>query len=212
MLVASEPDDLADAFRRLLDNPISSTTPEHALEWLPEMFGTASATGADTAGKAEEGIGNPTQVSINTALPATESVAGDVAAGQTGERVGETLQTCGESRVRGGARQCPQLGVDLADTFGQLRCCGCLPTVDECVDQLDPSVDFVSNCDLGGESVPGPAQHVENSAPDRGGLTKCGVNDGARSAADHHRYCDDGSQSFIDHRRSYSWVMVSADA
>lgn len=72
MLVASEPDDLADAFRRLLADPISATTTEHALEWLPEMFGNASATGADMAGKAEEGVGNPTQVSINVALLATE--------------------------------------------------------------------------------------------------------------------------------------------
>ncbi|MFE5702802.1 hypothetical protein [Rhodococcus koreensis] len=72
MLVASEPDDLADTFRRLLADPISATTTEHALQWLPEMFGNASATGADMAGKAEEGVGNPTQVSINTALLATE--------------------------------------------------------------------------------------------------------------------------------------------
>ncbi|TQC46525.1 hypothetical protein EEB14_25640 [Rhodococcus sp. WS4] len=72
MLVASEPDDVADACRRLLADPISATTTEHALEWLPEMFGNASATGADMAGKAEEGVGNPTQVSIKPALHATE--------------------------------------------------------------------------------------------------------------------------------------------
>ncbi|MDF3310006.1 hypothetical protein P3H15_33870 [Rhodococcus sp. T2V] len=72
MLVASEPDHLADAFRRLLADPISATTTEHALDWLPEMFGNASATGADMAGKAEEGVGNPAQVSINAALLATE--------------------------------------------------------------------------------------------------------------------------------------------
>ncbi|AHK36025.1 hypothetical protein [Rhodococcus opacus] len=72
MLVAYEPDDLADAFRQLLEHPTSATTTEHALEWLPEMFGNASATGADMAGKAEEGVGNPTQVSINAALLATE--------------------------------------------------------------------------------------------------------------------------------------------
>ena len=72
MLVASDPDDLADAFRRLLADPVSVTTTEHALAWLPEMFGNASATGADMAGKAEEGVGNPAQVSINTALLVTE--------------------------------------------------------------------------------------------------------------------------------------------
>ena len=72
MLVASDPDDLADAYRRLLADPVSVTTTEHALAWLPEMFGNASATGADMAGKAEEGVGNPAQVSINTALLVTE--------------------------------------------------------------------------------------------------------------------------------------------
>ncbi|KAF0958013.1 hypothetical protein [Rhodococcus sp. T7] len=72
MLVASEPDELAGAFRRLLADPISATTTEHALAWLPELFGNASATGAEMAGRAEEGIGNPAQVSINAALLATE--------------------------------------------------------------------------------------------------------------------------------------------
>lgn len=72
MLVVSDPDDLAGTFRQLLDDPLSAATTEEALTWLSEMFGSPSATGAVMAGTAEEGIGNPTQVSINTSLLTTE--------------------------------------------------------------------------------------------------------------------------------------------
>ncbi|MCT7294182.1 hypothetical protein NVV99_25155 [Rhodococcus sp. PAE-6] len=72
MLVASDPDNLADTFHQLLDDPISAATTEQALTWLPEIFGSPSAIGAVMAGQAEEGIGNPGQVSINTSLLAVE--------------------------------------------------------------------------------------------------------------------------------------------
>ena len=72
MLVASDPDDLTSTFHQLLDDPVSAATTEQALTWLPEIFGSPSAIGAVMAGEAEEGIGNPGQVAINTSLLAVE--------------------------------------------------------------------------------------------------------------------------------------------
>ena len=68
LLIAHETEDLVDAFSGLLANPISTETTEHATEWMRELFASPTATGSVMAGKAEEGIGNPTQVAVATSI------------------------------------------------------------------------------------------------------------------------------------------------
>ncbi len=68
LLVAHETEDLAVAFGGLLANPISKATTEHTTEWMRELFATPTALGSVMAGKAEEGIGNPTQVAAATSI------------------------------------------------------------------------------------------------------------------------------------------------
>ncbi|WP_433702576.1 hypothetical protein [Prescottella equi] len=72
MLVAADPDDLATTFGGLLANQISNSATAQALDWFAEMFGTPTHPGSEMAGRAEEGIGDPRQVSIRVSLLATE--------------------------------------------------------------------------------------------------------------------------------------------
>ncbi|WP_182263319.1 nucleotidyl transferase AbiEii/AbiGii toxin family protein [Rhodococcus sp. UFZ-B548] len=76
MLVAEEETEvLAAAFRSLLADPISTETTGQALEWIGELFASPTATGSVMAGRAEEGIGNPTQVATYTSVLAAELIA-----------------------------------------------------------------------------------------------------------------------------------------
>lgn len=68
LLVAHETEDLVVAFRGLLANPISAETTEHAADWMGELFANPTAIGSVMAGKAEEGVGNPTQVAAVTSI------------------------------------------------------------------------------------------------------------------------------------------------
>ncbi|ORI19592.1 nucleotidyl transferase AbiEii/AbiGii toxin family protein [Rhodococcus sp. 1168] len=72
LLIAADPDDLATAFGKLLANQISKSATAQALDWFAEMFGTPIDPGSDMAGRAEEGIGDPRQVSIRVSLLAAE--------------------------------------------------------------------------------------------------------------------------------------------
>lgn len=68
LLVAHETEDLVLAFRGLLANPISTETTAHAADWMGELFANPTAIGSVMAGKAEEGVGNPTQVAASTSI------------------------------------------------------------------------------------------------------------------------------------------------
>lgn len=64
---------LVARFRMLLADPISATVTAEAVEYLTELFAAAPTTiGALMAGRAEEGLGDPEQVSVATSLLADD--------------------------------------------------------------------------------------------------------------------------------------------
>ncbi len=74
LLVAISTDEIATALRRLQADPLAGETTRHAIELLGELFATGpQALGSTMAGRAEQGIGDPTTVST-----ATAALAGDL--------------------------------------------------------------------------------------------------------------------------------------
>ena len=74
LLRATETGDLSRAFVRLLADPLSEEATRESLVYLGELFATGpEALGAMMAGRAEEAVGDPAQVSIAVSL-----LAGDL--------------------------------------------------------------------------------------------------------------------------------------
>lgn len=63
---------LADACQGLLADPVSRAVTAEGLEKLRDFFGSSNAEGSFMAGRAEEGVGDPEQVSLAASLLATD--------------------------------------------------------------------------------------------------------------------------------------------
>jgi hypothetical protein len=63
---------LASGFQVLLENDISGDATDEALSYLASLFGTEESLGAVMAGRAEEGIGNPEEVTASVVLLARD--------------------------------------------------------------------------------------------------------------------------------------------
>lgn len=76
VLVDTETVVLASTFRRLLDDPLCGGVTVQARGHLQELFATGpNALGSAMAGRAEEGIGEPTTVALATSLLAADLLA-----------------------------------------------------------------------------------------------------------------------------------------
>lgn len=74
-------EELRRAFAQLLANELSESVTREALCYLDDLFAAGpDATGAMMAGRAEEGVGEPEQVSVATSI-----LAGDLIAALRGE-------------------------------------------------------------------------------------------------------------------------------
>lgn len=73
LLIATQASDVADTFRELLNNEISQSVTADAVEMLGSLFADGpQALGSMMAGRAEEGIGNPENVSLSVSLLAAD--------------------------------------------------------------------------------------------------------------------------------------------
>lgn len=73
LLVDSTTAELAERFRVLLDDPLSSAVTDEALTHLRDLFATgASALGSEMAGLAEEGVGEPDTVALQVSILASD--------------------------------------------------------------------------------------------------------------------------------------------
>lgn len=73
ILLATEPDELTTRYQKLLVTTISADVAKNALGYLDELFAAGpTAEGSRMAGRAEEGIGNPTTVSLQASVLAEE--------------------------------------------------------------------------------------------------------------------------------------------
>ncbi|MGI9003872.1 MAG: hypothetical protein ACR2GH_19860 [Pseudonocardia sp.] len=72
LLVAIPTEDLAAALHRLRDDELAGSATGHALIYLNELFAGSDAIGARMAGRAEEGVGDPTTVAASAALLAQD--------------------------------------------------------------------------------------------------------------------------------------------
>ncbi len=66
---------LADAFQHLLAEPVSKAVASEAVGMLRDLFGSSSSRGSLMAGQAEEGVGDPEQVSLAASFLATDLLA-----------------------------------------------------------------------------------------------------------------------------------------
>jgi hypothetical protein len=63
---------LGDGFRRLLEDPRSRRVTERALDYMGTLFGDPASTGAEMAGRAEAGIGDPETVAAAASVLTTD--------------------------------------------------------------------------------------------------------------------------------------------
>jgi hypothetical protein len=76
ILVAVENDELADKLRMLLKDALSAAVTAEALEILAELFAAGpTAVGSMMAGRAEQAVGEPAQVSIAVGLLSADLIA-----------------------------------------------------------------------------------------------------------------------------------------
>ncbi|WP_053384539.1 GSU2403 family nucleotidyltransferase fold protein [Leucobacter celer] len=66
---------LADTLQRLLTTPVTKAVTTEAVGMLRELFGSSSAQGSLMAGRSEEGVGDPEQVSLAASFLATDLLA-----------------------------------------------------------------------------------------------------------------------------------------
>lgn len=72
LLVATETEDLADTVRQLLADELAAAVTAQALTYLAQLFGSPQSLGSVMAGRAEEGIGQPTTVSASASFLAQD--------------------------------------------------------------------------------------------------------------------------------------------
>lgn len=72
LLVATETRDLAKTVRRLLADDLSKAATTQALTYLGHLFASPEAIGSTTAGRAEEGVGQPESVSASVSFLAQD--------------------------------------------------------------------------------------------------------------------------------------------
>ena len=75
LLRSYETAELADTVRRLLHDELCGDVTAEAIDRLAELFSSPDALGAVMAGRAEEGLGDPEQVSLAVSILASDLVA-----------------------------------------------------------------------------------------------------------------------------------------
>ncbi|HEY3546091.1 MAG TPA: hypothetical protein VGK17_08355 [Propionicimonas sp.] len=66
---------LADVFLRLVNHDLCGEVTREAIDHLEELFGSPGALGAQMAGRAEEGVGDPEQVAVAVSILASDLLA-----------------------------------------------------------------------------------------------------------------------------------------